>query len=150
MTSKEAREWASLNIQTIRPLYLDADMTAAQIAEKFGIHYDNNFQKGLFRELGPKGKGLGGARVKSGNRKVKKPRKPARMPGMQITEEVRQIIAEAPKKYGVSQSDFVAIAVQLIEDKDLKECKNCGCYKLPHTEIAGLDPDYCDGCGSII
>jgi len=155
MPSREAREWVSLNIQTIRPLYFELDLTASQIADKFGINYDNNFQKALLRELGKKGKGLGGARTGSGNRKVKlkKTPKPARMPGMQISEEMKKIISEAPKQYGISQSDFITIAIQYFQkyiSVHDNMCPGCGTKKLPYTELVGLDPTTCDNCGDII
>lgn len=50
-------------------LYIKRDYTARQIANHFGILHSQLFQKGCFLVFGPKGKGKGGARLGSGNRK---------------------------------------------------------------------------------
>lgn len=69
LSYSEARDYIEKNKISLRKLYKEADATARKIAENQNIHYDSNFQKALFNVLGPKGKGLGGARHGSGNKR---------------------------------------------------------------------------------
>jgi len=54
---------------TFFELYMKKDLTARKVAENQNIAYNNNFQKALLRVFGTKGKGLGGSRQGSGNKK---------------------------------------------------------------------------------
>ena len=68
-TYAEAVQFVTDNQATIKQEYLQKDKTARVVADLFGIHYNNNFQKALYRVIGPKGKGHGGLRRGSGNKK---------------------------------------------------------------------------------
>lgn len=68
LSYSEMIDYIEKNKLIIKKMY-KSDMTAAKIAENQNIHYDNNWQKALLRTLGPKGKGLGGARPGAGRRK---------------------------------------------------------------------------------
>lgn len=57
------------NKSELKKLYIDEDLTARIVASRVNVEYSNNFQKGLLRVIGPKGKGLGGSRQGSGNKK---------------------------------------------------------------------------------
>lgn len=69
LTYKQAMEYCTTHLKTLEEMYLTNDMTARKVAENQNIHYDNNFQRALLRTVGRKGKGLGGARPGSGNKK---------------------------------------------------------------------------------
>lgn len=69
MTQTEAVEHIEKNKAIFRELYLKRDMTARKTAENQNIEYDEEFAKALFRVFGAKGKGKGGARLGSGNKK---------------------------------------------------------------------------------
>lgn len=64
----EALDYVEKNKRVIRPLYFDKDLTAKKIAENQNVSYDANFQKALFKVMGPKGKGHGGSRPGAGNK----------------------------------------------------------------------------------
>lgn len=67
----EAVDHVTRNEALFKTLYIKKDMTARKVAENQNIAYDANFQKALIRVLGTKGKGLGGARIGSGQKKKK-------------------------------------------------------------------------------
>lgn len=69
LTYSEALTEIEKNLQLYKHLYLERDMTARKVAENQNIKFDNNFQKALLRAVGSKGKGLGGRRLGSGNKK---------------------------------------------------------------------------------
>lgn len=68
LSYNEMCEFIDKNRMVIKKLY-QSDLTAKKIAENQNIHFDGNWSKALLRELGPKGKGLGGARPGAGNKK---------------------------------------------------------------------------------
>lgn len=68
LSYNEMVDYIEKNRSTIKKMY-NSDMTSRKIAENQNIHYDNNWQKALLRTLGPKGKGLGGARPGAGRKK---------------------------------------------------------------------------------
>jgi len=57
------------NKARLSKLYIDKDLSARGLAERNNIFFDQNWAKALFRVLGSKNKGLGGARDGSGNKK---------------------------------------------------------------------------------
>lgn len=67
----DALEYIQRNEALFKRLYITLDMTARKVAENQNLHYDNNLQKALLRTFGPKGKGHGGARPGSGQKKKK-------------------------------------------------------------------------------
>lgn len=67
----QALEYIERNRPLFKQLYIKLDMTARKVAENQNIAFDNNFQKALLRAFGPKGKGHGGARPGSGQKKKK-------------------------------------------------------------------------------
>jgi len=69
LTYSEVVEYVSENKTILKRLYIDSDMTARKVAENQNVFYDQNFQKALLRVCGKKGKGLGGLRQNSGNKK---------------------------------------------------------------------------------
>ena len=71
-TYSEAVDYIQRNEALFKMLYIKKDMTARKVAENQNIGYDANFQKALLRVLGSKGKGLGGARAGSGQKKKRK------------------------------------------------------------------------------
>lgn len=68
-TYSQAVQFIESNKATVKRLYIGKDLTGRIVAEKLNISYSNSFQKALLRVLGAKGKGLGGARLGSGNKK---------------------------------------------------------------------------------
>lgn len=69
MTQPQAVEHIEANLAVFKRLYITQDMTARKVAENQNIEFDQEFAKALFRVFGPKGKGLGGARLGSGNKR---------------------------------------------------------------------------------
>lgn len=69
LTYSTACDFLLKNFSTAKNLYINKDYTARQLAEHYIVVYDNNFQKACIRVFGEKGKGLGGERMGSGNRK---------------------------------------------------------------------------------
>ena len=69
MTRYEFHCFLDKNEKQVKDLYLKKDLTARMVAERFNIHFEPHITKCLFRHFGAKGKGLGGARVNSGNKK---------------------------------------------------------------------------------
>lgn len=69
MSYQDAIRFVKDNKNTIKKYYIKKDLTARKVAERLNVKYDNNFQKALFRGIGKKGKGHGGAREGSGNKK---------------------------------------------------------------------------------
>lgn len=68
VTETAIKKWLRANEATVRRLYLQKDLTARKFAENQNVEYDKRFQK-LLGELFPKGKGHGGTRLHSGNKK---------------------------------------------------------------------------------
>lgn len=69
-TVADAQEYLfEQNEQEVRRLYFDLDMTAKQVCETLGVPYSQRIQKDFYAKLGPKGKGWGGKRRGSGNKK---------------------------------------------------------------------------------
>ncbi len=68
LSYSEACDEIASNIAAYRQLYHKQGLTAKVVAQRMGIAFDNNFQKALLREVGPKGLGLGGFRLGSGNK----------------------------------------------------------------------------------
>lgn len=69
MTQPEAVAHIEANRALFKRLYIIQDMTAKKVAENQNIEWDQEFSKALFRVFGPKGKGKGGSRIGSGNKK---------------------------------------------------------------------------------
>lgn len=57
------------NEAAVKQLYITKDLTARLVAERLNIHYDTVWQKALNSHFGAKGKGKGGARLGSGNKR---------------------------------------------------------------------------------
>lgn len=68
-TYEEVNSYVLENIAVLKQLYLTQDLTARKVAEKMNVEYSALFQKALFKHIGPKGLGKGGARQGSGNKK---------------------------------------------------------------------------------
>ena len=58
-------------VETTKDLYFDKDMTAEDVCKAMGIGkwYNDRIQRDFYQRLGPKGKGHGGKRRGSGNKK---------------------------------------------------------------------------------
>lgn len=69
LTYSTALDFLQQHFSTAKNLYINRDYTARQLAEHLKVVYDNNFQKACIKAFGVKGKGLGGARMGSGNKK---------------------------------------------------------------------------------
>ena len=65
----QIREWILDNIPLLKKLYLKKDMTARKVAENQNVTFDKRIPKLFHRILGSKGRGLGGSRLGSGNKK---------------------------------------------------------------------------------
>lgn len=71
LTYTEMVAYIEANQMLCKKLYHNSNLTAKEVAETLKIAYNSNWAKALFRVLGEKGLGLGGARQGSGQKKKK-------------------------------------------------------------------------------
>jgi hypothetical protein len=69
LTRNEVKELIENNESAIRKLYIDNDLTAKEVSATYNCEYSDFWNKELYRVIGSKGKGHGGVRKNSGNKK---------------------------------------------------------------------------------
>jgi hypothetical protein len=69
LTREEIRTLIDENKQAIRTLFLTNNLTAKEVANIYNCDFSDSWSKELFRQIGSKKQGHGGARKNSGNKK---------------------------------------------------------------------------------
>lgn len=62
-------DFVKANESAIKREYIKKDLTARKVAERMNVTHNKYWVKALYQHFGPKGKGWGGARPGSGNKK---------------------------------------------------------------------------------
>jgi hypothetical protein len=99
------------NTKEASDLFFKKDFTARELAEHFNIVYNQNFQKASIRVLGVKGKGLGGARVGSGNRVEKREIKQRKKDYEVVTIKLSNTAMGALKSSKDSHTNYIERAI---------------------------------------